>query len=186
MWECNDCGIHTIPDPRSARSGARVGLMISFGDKKSEIHPLYPAAKHIRINNPNISLLTSEGQLNGQAKRRAENATHLIFCLSDHLESSPTNFQGKTPRNYKLLGFISSELRLLSALSRPDANVLVLFMKSSDTSKHESFLELAEKVQSSIGETRRFKMLKVQIYETEGKCIFDKNCLKTGFNWLYK
>ena len=94
MWECTEIGVSTIPDPRSVLSGARVGLMISFGDKKSEIHPLYPAAKQIRMRDPNISLLDSQGNLNGQAKRRAQNATHVIFCLSDHIESSAKNFKG--------------------------------------------------------------------------------------------
>ena len=92
MWECTEIGVSTIPDPRSVLSGARVGLMISFGDKKSEIHPLYPAAKQIRMRDPNISLLDSQGNLNGQAKRRAQNATHVIFCLSNHIESSAKNF----------------------------------------------------------------------------------------------
>ena len=125
MWECTEIGVSTIPDPRSVLSGARVGLMISFGDKKSEIHPLYPAAKQIRMRDLNISLLDSQGNLNGQAKRRAENATHVIFCLSDHIKSSAKNFKGIYKGYFiYMIACISCKLSLVpdSFLGLPDQN----------------------------------------------------------------
>ena len=58
---------------------------------------------------------------------------------------------------------------------------------------------MAEKIQSSIGESRRFKLMKISKWQQKIKgnmgiqaqdekeiVDLDRNSLKSGFDWLYK
>ena len=95
MWECPSIGLTIQPWGASNRSSVRGGPIMIFNGRESEMHPLYPAPKQVRVTNPNVSLLEQDGQsLNRQANRRAENAAYIIFCLSARKPANDTNFKG--------------------------------------------------------------------------------------------
>ena len=92
-----------------------------------------------------------------------------------------------------------SELNLISTYARSDAKILVLYIVEKNNKEKENFLVLAEKIQNSIGESRRFKLMKIPKWQQKIKgnmgiqaqdekeiVHFDRKSLKSGFDWLYK
>ena len=76
--------------------------------KESELYPFYPASKAVRVQNPNISLLESNGELNGLVRRRSRGADYVIFCLSSSKDVNETNIRGLLKINKNFIAHFSS------------------------------------------------------------------------------